>query len=82
LNPYGTNGIPTKSDKFVKFIAERMAKIISKSTSEKVISDLVFPSLEEISHTIIKGCMNKKEVHVYKLILDFYEALYNTPASK
>jgi len=41
------------------------------------IMDKVFPSIDEIFYCVRKNMVQKRELIVYKMILDMYEALYN-----
>jgi len=41
------------------------------------IMDKVFPSIDEIFYCVKKNLVQKRELIVYKMILDMYEALYN-----
>jgi hypothetical protein len=56
----------------------------SKECNEKVIQtfkqikDKVFPSIEEIHFCLRKKLVSKKETILYKLILDFNEAIFAT----
>jgi hypothetical protein len=47
------------------------------TTTIKPLKDLVFPSIDEIYYCVRKGLVSKKELILYKLILDFNEALFN-----
>jgi len=58
-----------------------MMNIVNKKycheEENKFTIDRVIPKLEEIYHCIKRGHVSKKELILYKLIIDFNEALYN-----
>jgi len=47
------------------------------TTLIKTLKDQVIPSLEEVYFCVRKGLVNKKELILYKLVLDYNEALFN-----
>jgi hypothetical protein len=50
---------------------------LNSTTVTKPLFDLVFPSLEEVSYCIKRDLVSKKELILFKLILDYNEALFN-----
>jgi hypothetical protein len=43
----------------------------------KPLKDQVIPTIEEVYYCVRKGLVNKKELILYKLVLDYNEALFN-----
>jgi hypothetical protein len=46
------------------------------------IQDKIFPSIDEIYYCVRKNMASKKELILYKLIIDLNEAIYNKMAEK
>lgn len=50
--------------------------------STKLIKDAIFPSIEEIYYCVKNNLVSKKELIVYKLLIDLYEAIQTSETAK
>ena len=59
---------------FCTYDLDQPNKETNKRSTVTKVKDLVLPSLEEIYHCVRKNLVNKKDLILFKLILDFNEA--------
>jgi hypothetical protein len=48
-----------------------------KIQTKKIIEDKIFPSIQEISYCIKHDKLGAKDMILYKMLIDFYEAMNN-----
>jgi hypothetical protein len=61
---------------FLIYLAERMLNILHLTKNDKlVVSDTVFPTMDEVAHCVERKLVSEKDHVIYKLILDYYEQL-------
>jgi len=49
----------------------------TKIQTKKIIEDKIFPSIQEISYCIKHDKLGAKDMILYKMLIDFYEAMNN-----
>jgi|TARA_B110000305_G_C19355850_1_gene596747 hypothetical protein len=72
LDQKTNNCIQKESDE-----SKSMSSTQIKIQTKKIIEDKIFPSIQEISYCIKHDKLGAKDMILYKMLIDFYEAMNN-----